>query len=96
VLNYPGARHHDCCQLYPGGSEPPRKIFLRVPGDALGCTAKIVNKKNSRRKKKFPMALQDHSQLFQGLGWHQSGSQSMSQIPKITFSLAAKFVDPSL
>jgi hypothetical protein len=27
VSNHPGARHHGCFQLYPGGSEPPRQIF---------------------------------------------------------------------
>jgi hypothetical protein len=26
ALNYPDARHHDCCKLKPGGSELPRQI----------------------------------------------------------------------
>jgi hypothetical protein len=26
ALNYLDARHHGCCQLQPGGSEPPRQI----------------------------------------------------------------------
>jgi hypothetical protein len=43
ALNYPGARHHDFCQLQPGSSEPQRKICRRASGsNALGFTAKIA------------------------------------------------------
>jgi|AntAceMinimDraft_5_1070358.scaffolds.fasta_scaffold330566_2 hypothetical protein len=44
-LNYPGAHPHGCCQLQPGGSEPPRQMFCRLPGlNALECAAQIEKK----------------------------------------------------
>jgi hypothetical protein len=68
ALNYPGAHHHGSCNLQPGGNEPPRQIYWRVPGsNALGCTAKIaIYLFKQPTHNFFPIALRGYSAVSEG------------------------------
>jgi hypothetical protein len=86
-----GWRHLGCCQLQPGGSEPPRQYVheFRVQ-TLLGAQPKSHNACMHPTHNFFPMALQDHTQLFQREGSHARRSY------KFRFSQQRNLLNPPI